>query len=503
VTRQLIDDAILFDANRSLHAVRQTLHSVHDCCISIVALGGSTTCGKGDVGGGQTKYRFPTTPGVQAPKGLEQAWPAHLKRSLDNASASCCPRGHSMKNLCRDAAGLDYVLTVFDSRLGEEHRRNRADLVLVDTAPNDVNVYWLQASRLLSKARLTASLRQTEIYTEAVVRRVASLSHPPALVFVETAWFERIGGIDGILGREDGEEMIFGAWLSHQKVLQYYGVPTVHMPRALVRGGKPSTRQSTTPLSRAQLYVDGLHLSRDGHWVQAYFLAAALVRHSSNGIHRGSSVALAPPLAALEELAPLVTAPLTSLDFSQRAIAPASLRQLSHIEGWALRLAEKVNGTYTFSEPLESIERSASQIERGKLGLVASWGTGSDAAAFTAVMRVRQALLRVGYLRSYRGQASVLADVTIQNPSLPVAQNGASGVRLSRVFNGTWDRPVSIFTTTFFDLRSIFCVDGETSRPCHPPGDGEQLLEVRFTLLPNDDAAGGGGAFTFFSISSW
>ena len=505
VTRELLDAAILFDSNRSLHAVRQLLHSSHDCCISIVALGGSTACGKGLVGGGGGKYRFPTTPGVEAPKGIEQAWPAHLKHSLDNVTASCCPQGHSMRNLCRDAAGLDYVLTVFESRLAEQHRRKRADLILVDTAVNDVNVYWLQVSRLLNKARLTKTLSQTELFTEALVRRVASLTDPPALAFVETAWFEPVGGTGGIVGVEEGEEMIFGAWLSHRKVLEYYGVPAVHMPRALVRGGKPSTRNTSVPLSRAQLYVDGLHLSRDGHWVQALFVAAALLRHSSSDGHRhqGSYATLAPPRAALEQLAPLVTAPLTAYDFSQRAVAPASLRKLSQMEGWALRLAEKVNGTYTFSGPLEAIERTATQIDRGKLGLVASWGAGSADATFTATMHVRQALLRVGYLRSYNGQASVLAEVTI-NSSSPweMAQRGARNARLSRMFNGTWNEPVSIFTTTSFDLRSIYCDQGEEELPpCLPP-DGEQLLDVRFTLLPNDGAPGG-GTFTFFSISSW
>ena len=55
---------------------------------------------------------------------------------------------------------------------------------------NDVNVYWLQVSRLQNKARLTKSLlSQTELFTEALVRRVASLADPPRLAFVETAWF--------------------------------------------------------------------------------------------------------------------------------------------------------------------------------------------------------------------------------------------------------------------------------------------------------------------------
>ena len=86
-------------------------------------------------------------------------------------------------------------------------------------------------------------------------------------------------------------------------------------------------------------------------------------------------------------------------------------------------------------------------------------------------MRVRQALVRVGYLRSYNGQASVLDEVTM-NTSSPsgLAQRAASDARLSRVFNGTWNEPVSIFTTTSFDLRSIYCDQGEEELPpCLPP----------------------------------
>ena len=80
VTRELLDAAILFDSNRSLHAVRQPLYSSHDCCISVVVLGGSTTCphvaphvhvhahvAKAKLGAMKKRTD------AEAPKGLEQA----------------------------------------------------------------------------------------------------------------------------------------------------------------------------------------------------------------------------------------------------------------------------------------------------------------------------------------------------------------------------------------------------------------------------------------------
>ena len=74
------------------------------------------------------------------------------------------------------------------------------------------------------------------------------------------------------------------------KVLEYYGV-TMEFLQFICHelwcvAASRARRNTSVPLSRTQLYVDGLHLSRDGHWVQAFFVAAGLLRHSSSDAHR-------------------------------------------------------------------------------------------------------------------------------------------------------------------------------------------------------------------------
>ena len=58
------------------------------------------------------------------------------------------------------------------------------------------------------------------------------------------------------------------------KVLEYYGV-TMEFLQFICHelwcvAASRARRNTSVPLSRTQLYVDGLHLSRDGHWVQTF-----------------------------------------------------------------------------------------------------------------------------------------------------------------------------------------------------------------------------------------
>ena len=81
-----------------------------------------------------------------------------------------------------------------------------------------------------------------------------------------------------------------------------------------------ASRARGTPASRfrARSCMSMAYTCRamDTGYIQAFFVAAALLRHSSSDAHRhrGSYATLAPPGAALEQLAPLVTAPLTAYD---------------------------------------------------------------------------------------------------------------------------------------------------------------------------------------------
>ena len=52
-----------------------------------------------------------------------------------SGARGCCPGGN-FTNLCAGGAGTSYILDTFD-----ESRLDHADLILVDTAPNDLNTF--------------------------------------------------------------------------------------------------------------------------------------------------------------------------------------------------------------------------------------------------------------------------------------------------------------------------------------------------------------------------
>ena len=96
-------------------------------------------------------------------------------RGARQRDATCCARGHTLHNLCRDSAGIDYALTTFETRLAAAHASQRAHLLLVDTAPNDFNTYWLASKRLVRRIGDKVH-NSTQLQTDAFVRRVLSLS---------------------------------------------------------------------------------------------------------------------------------------------------------------------------------------------------------------------------------------------------------------------------------------------------------------------------------------
>ena len=186
------------------------------------------------------------------------------------------------------------------------------------------------------------------------------------------------------------------------------------------------------------------------------------------------------PRAPLADLEPLTRSPLTSLDFTQPSEAEAAVSNLSTCSGWAWRLSTKgTGGRYILSEP-RAADRAA--LRHGKLGLVAAAsGSGTEAATFSVRVRARTALVRVGYLRSYSGRANVLVQ--------------AVGAPWSSVLNGTWELPVSIFSTSVFDLSSALCA-GHADCGSGPLGLD---LELRFTVIPGTEPSD----FTVYSIETW
>jgi hypothetical protein len=304
------------------------------------------------------------------------------------------------------------------------------------------------------------------------------------------------------------DDLVFGSWVAHRATLEHYGIPMIVMPRAMSLHGFSAKRGSIVPLSRAQLYVDGLHLSAAGHWVQALFVAAALLKVPASSQTAAAMVnkhwplavqlppnALPPPRLPLDLLAPFLAKGLTRLDFTQPGTAMDALNSTSIVSGWKWRFAENANGSYAFHDA-ESVLRIAGPeaLARKKLGLSASWRA-DGAATFTVTLRVRLGLLRLGYLRSYNGRADVTLELHSERPEW----------NTSHILNGTWDREVSVFTTKTLDLRPTICprLTSNTSSermPCNAVA-AESIVEARFKLLSSVQP--GGGDFTIFSICSY
>jgi len=397
------------------------------------------------------------------------------------------------------------VIDTFETRVAAVHSRQPLHLILVDTAPNDVNVYHYARHYYLSPTVKERLRKQTELMTEAFVLKVAALPQPPAVAFVETAWFERVAAIKSA----KDADLVFGAWSAHKTVLDYYGIPMINMPRSLAQHGLPATRGSTLPLSRAQLFVDGLHLSSSGHRLHAFFVASALVRPPRGGqLTAGrQSKSTPPPRASMDDLLPLLSKAVTSYDFTNPLVAVKAMKELPLSSGWKWSLAEKVNRSYVLSDAMDALRTtSVEALGRKKLGLSAAWvAENASPPTFTLSLKVRLGLLRVGYLRSYQSRANLVVDLG----------SSRSARTERRVLNGTWDREVSIYYVTTLDLRPMLCplepsASGlEAARLEHHANDSasscsrlaeESTVQARFTLSSNADK---GGDFTVSSILSY
>ena len=506
VTRSMLNGSVFFDddgESRHYDAIRQRLSSAR-CCTKIIVVGSSTPCGKGSVGVGAGKGRtkFATAPGVRAAGGTSGAWPRRLQEMLNNVTRHCCPEGHHLDNHCRDSTGIDFQLQTFDERLSPELQSARAagkpaDLVVVDTTSVDFNLLWMKAHKMDSRSLKEERHNATRLDLEAFLRRFLAVPHAPGLAFAETAWLD-----NSAMGRTGTKGEQFGAWIDHAPILRHYGVPAVAMPVALEAQGMPASQSAPVtlekmPLARKFMYVDGLHLSRAGHWMFAFFVANAIF--GGGRAHEGTSARHLParfatelpaPVASMEQLVPRMSKKQTYFDFTSTQRAEGALSQLRGVRGWAWKLLEKVDGKYIAFDPRDPKRATSSVVmDHGKLGLMASWEPEpTPAPTFEATVKLSLGTLQFGYLRSYEGRADARIDVWACNQ-----RNGRATGQLpvhSEILNGSWEMPISIYTSHVMDLRTASVV----------PRAGGCSLDLRVTMLPG---ASGAGDFTIYTIASY
>ena len=470
----------------------------HSCCVRVLVIGGSTTCGMGQKPTAEEIKKMdakPTPPGVEPAGGPNNSYSANLERWLEAARGACCPEGHSVENLCEGGASAQYFVQTFATHVAAAHTRQPADLVLIDTASNDFNSWFFY--KLASRSYRTHSAKihaDNTIVYEALVRFVFGLHPRPAIFALQTAWFEP----DVKEGKGLARAERWGAWTDHEPVLRHYSIPTMHTAFAF----------NDNLTRRLPFYIDANHMSAGGHWATAYMLARTLgtlwQRQSSERLARaddGLPPALKLPTDGSAE------APQSTIDFTD---ANASFR--SHIKdassGWRwLCSFKQPNGTYAI---VDAAERP--HCPGGKVLYTAR---SSKPEFFVAEVRIRKGALHVGHLRSYEGQADALVEV-LDYPAIPSSSplyNAHNATKVQWVANGTWEQRMSTYDNSRFQVPQAMLAFRKVWPVSLLRSNGYcWTARIKVTLLPRQlrptergagGERGGWGAFSLFVITSY
>lgn len=204
--------------------------------LTVAVLGASISCGSSGAAGAD-KGRAPCKSAgsrLGAPQLYckEEAWPAFLEEML-NARWPCVSGRHTVANLCQAGVGSDYWsnrIAAWLARGSDDalHPLMRADLVVVETANNDISTSNDNIKRTFSRDdeadwKRTAK-SGTHAWTELLVRVLLSLPRAPALVWLTASW-------RGFLKPPNFNR---SATHSHKLVLQHYDI-------AQVRAANPSS----------------------------------------------------------------------------------------------------------------------------------------------------------------------------------------------------------------------------------------------------------------------
>lgn len=438
-------------------------NGVQSCCIRVLVLGGSITCGGVDPQDFRARAANLSIV-IEPAGGIEGAYSTHLQRGLQHmVQGSCCPEGHSVENLCQGGVESNYFVQTFATRTGAAHARRPADVVILDTAANDFNSYWFyRLASSLARTHQSSMHAEATSHFEALVRLLLRLRPRVGVLALQTAWFERSVKAKGLPKRER-----YGAWADQEPVLRHYSIPTIHVAHAF----NHSTER------RAPLYADHLHLSAGGHWVTTYLVVQALgamwKRHTLSRLSIQAPLAgdgddLPNLLAASSASLPPVEAALTTIDFTSLS---ASFRAHMHnASGWRWLCASKrANGSYAYAEI------DALQLKQSRGGKVMFMAAGDARDSFVADVRFRRGMLSVGHLRSYEGQADAEVEL-LDDDARPLA------LPSRWILNGTWARHVSTYHATRFHVPHTLLETWQVRRGSSKAGTWP--ARVRVSVLP-------------------
>jgi hypothetical protein len=337
-------------------------------CLRMVALGGSVTCGVAQ----DPRH-------TDRPAGKHEAWPAWLTFLL-NQRLPCDGGDHKMDNLCVSGAASDYwVTTVAALRSQPAHAIMRADLIVVDTAVNDVEELAKSDNDYLVATDPTH--RKIKKYCELLLALLRALPLRPSVV-----WLGSSTRGQPWVARGDAAH-------AHAEVMRHYGAPHVGAVDALGPFDTEEKRRWFTAAFRADACC---HASKYAHKVMALLLAHLIVDvHLADlaapwfAHEFDATRALPPPLvASASDLRMYLES--TPLHVSTASAAAAGVF-VKHARGWA------------FGED-----------RRGKPGLIShnvSDAVDFDIAAALVERHVRSGQLDLALLKTYEHAGTLNATV--------------------------------------------------------------------------------------------
>lgn len=373
---------------------------------TIVVIGGSVSCNRNV--GNRTDPDASAEP--QAPDAplAEQGWPQQLAAILRQCGSE---QSVEVVNLCKGSTGTDYWL----NRLRFDRSVRNATVVIVETALNDPDD------------------EQTEVLTEAMVRRLHALPRRPFLLWLAASF---------------DPQWHTSAELRQLKIVREYGVGQVSVLNAL----RPAYGESTQAFIRDVYFQDGIHPSKLGHRLLASITAAHILRQlqpkeeavASPGTHAAvlvpgvseHSMGLADGVGLFVHSA--ARALLRKLQRPPRFVADLADRSLCTRGGGgnsraAALLTEHSHG-FAFAEDVP-----------GKCGLIAI----RPGSRVTFQLPANVSGVLVGFLSSYAHNGRMRVTLTQQRHGCEQQPNATSTALIWDTLSSSTERRVSVYAEQY------------------------------------------------------
>mmetsp|Transcript_68634 Transcript_68634/g.182558 ORF Transcript_68634/g.182558 Transcript_68634/m.182558 type:complete len:410 (-) Transcript_68634:63-1292(-) len=203
-------------------------------------------------------------PGGTIPDAEHNVWPNQFRRWLNHNFPCSGPGGHQVHNLAESASGSDYwSFRIFDLKKNSSSSLWKADLVVVETAVNDIR----ETQRASTGGE--AGDGKIQYFTELMARQLLSAPKRPALIWLTVGAREWWPNSPPPHHKD--------ATYAHLPVLEYYDIPQISVIHAFL----PLTRDRSEWLKKHYFEDSCCHPSVLGHMMCAQVLGSALMEESA------------------------------------------------------------------------------------------------------------------------------------------------------------------------------------------------------------------------------